>query len=158
MHLQINAQNNPKEYVVRTVTGVSGSSEVISLNNSTYFFQQSIGQAGVIGTFSDIEYVLRQGFIQPNVISKIIETDIPLNLVSNVYPNPFIENISLSFNEEIRGNVSVEVFDMLGRLIFSKNYLASQNLNVILRNLPVADYILKVTANRKQLIKKILKI
>ena len=151
------AQKTSSTDLVRSTTGVAGSSETIALNNEHYVVQQSIGQASAIGTFSDENYTLRQGFIQPNVLAKIRNVAIPLNLEAVIYPNPFVESVAISFSEQITDKVEVAVFDVLGRLVFSKSYLADQKVNVQFNNLSVADYILKVTANNKQFIKKILK-
>ena len=108
-------------------------------------------------TFYDSDYTLRQGFIQPNVLAKIIDLAIPLSLDAIIYPNPFVESVTISFSEQITDKVEVAVFDVLGRLVFSKSYTANQKVNVQFNNLSVADYILKVTANNKQFIKKIIK-
>ncbi|SNR34172.1 T9SS type A sorting domain-containing protein [Lutibacter flavus] len=151
------AQNTTSAYLVRATTGVAGSSETITANNKSYTVQQSIGQASAIGTFSAENYTVRQGFIQPNVLAKIRDTAIPLILEAIVYPNPFVEGVTISFSEQISNKVEVAVFDVLGRLVFSNTYAAEQNLKVQFENLSVADYILKVTANNKQFIKKILK-
>ena len=151
------AQNTSSNYLVRATTGFAGSSENISANNKTYVVQQSVGQASVIGTFYETDDTFRQGFIQPNVLAKIIDADIPLNLDAIIYPNPFTENVTLSFSEKINNTVEVSVFDLLGRLVFSKSYAADQNVNVQFSSLSVANYIFKVTANNKQFIKKILK-
>jgi len=151
------AQNTSIDYLVRATTGVAGSSENITANNKGYIVQQSIGQASAIGTFSAENYMVRQGFIQPNVLAKIIDTTIPLSLEAIIYPNPFVESVTISFSEQITNKVEVTVFDLLGRLVFSNSYVAEQKLKVEFKNLSVADYILKVTANNKQFIKKILK-
>jgi hypothetical protein len=153
----IEAQNTSSAYLVRATTGVAGSSENISANNKSYIVQQSIGQASAIGTFSAENYTERQGVIQPNVLAKIRDIAIPLSLEAIIYPNPFVESVTLSFTEQITSKVEVAVFDLLGRLVFSNNYGGEQNLKVQFNNLSVADYILKVTANNKQFIKKILK-
>lgn len=154
---QVNSQNNSSEQLVRSTTGVSGSSEIIAANNKTYVIQQSIGQASAIGTFYDSDYSARQGFIQPNVLAKIVDTSIPLNLEATVYPNPFVEGVTISFSEQISDKVEVAVFDVFGRLVMTKSYTAEQNLQVQFDNLSVANYILKITANNKQFIKKIIK-
>jgi hypothetical protein len=151
------AQNTSNSYLVRETTGVSGSSELISSNNQQYVVQQSIGQASAIGAFSDENYTLRQGFIQPNVLAKIIDKDILLSLDAVIYPNPFVEIVAISFSEQITDKVEVAVFDALGRMVFSKSYEGTQKLNVEFNNLSVANYILKVTANNKQFIKRIIK-
>jgi len=154
---QLNAQNNSSKQLVRSTTGVSGSSEIISTNNKTYVVQQSIGQASAIGTFNSVDYILRQGFIQPNILAKIIDKDIPLNLEAIIYPNPFVESITISFNEKISDKIEVVVFDFLGRMVFSKSYNTEQNLQVQFNNLAVADYIIKIVANNKQFVKNIIK-
>lgn len=162
------AQNTGSDYLVRATTGLAGSSENVVVNNKTYLVQQSIGQASAIGTFHDSDYIVRQGFIQPNIMAKIIDKDlplslevivspIPLSLEAIVYPNPFIQTITISFTEQISGNVEVAVFDVFGQHVFSESYSANQDINVQFGNLSVANYILKVTANNKQFIKKILK-
>jgi len=143
--------------LVRSTVGASGSSESIVVDNKSYVVQQSIGQASVTGTFNNARYTLRQGFIQPNVLAKIIDPNMSIDLVATFYPNPFIENVTLAFTEKIEGNISVVIFDLLGRLVFSKNYPANQNLNMRFNNLSVAGHILKVTANNKQFIKTIIK-
>jgi hypothetical protein len=154
---QISAQNNSSEQLVRSTTGVSGSSETISANNNAYIVQQSIGQASAIGTFNNIDYILRQGFIQPNVLSTIIDKSISLDLKTIIYPNPFVESISISFTEKVSDNIEVYVFDVVGRMVFSKSYSAEQNLTVPLNNLSVSSYIIKVLANKKQFVKSIIK-
>jgi len=154
---QLSAQNNSSEQLVRATTGVAGSSEIISTNNKTYVVQQSIGQASAIGTFNNVDYILRQGFIQPNVLAKIIDKDVPLNLEAIIYPNPFVESISISFTEKVTDKIEVVVFDVLGRTVFSKSYNAEQNLTIQFNNLSVADYIIKVVANNKQFVKNIIK-
>jgi hypothetical protein len=80
-----------------------------------------------------------------------------MNLDVVIYPNPFLESLSLFFNEAVADKVTVEIYDMLGRLIFSNSYPPSQNVNVILDDFTVANYILKIQANNKQIVKKILK-
>lgn len=152
-----NAQNSTSNYLVSSTTGAAGSSENISANNNQYVVQQSIGQVSVIGTFYDNDFIFRQGFIQPNVLAKIIDADIPLSLVTEIYPNPFTESVTLSFSEKINDTVEVSVFDLLGRLVYSKDFDADQNINVQFSGLSVANYILNVTANNKQFIKKIVK-
>ena len=66
---QITDQNTSSANLVRSTTGVSGSSSTFSINNKNYSIQQSIRQASVIGTFNNTEYAIRQGFTQPDVLA-----------------------------------------------------------------------------------------
>ncbi|PKQ46919.1 T9SS type A sorting domain-containing protein [Confluentibacter flavum] len=143
--------------LVRSTTGASGASEEITNGGNTYVIQQSIGQPSVIGTTVNGDYIFRQGFIQPNVLSKIIEKNIPLNLQLTVYPNPFVEQISLVFKEDIEGDIHITVFNMLGAQMFSKSYRTNQQIDITLGWLSTGEYILKTVANSKQFISKIIK-
>jgi len=154
---QMHAQKTSGKHLVRSNMGVSGSSETIKIKNKTYLVQQSIGQSSAIGTFVSSGLVLRQGFIQPNVMAKIVSKSSPTNLEAIVYPNPFFESISLSFNEEITSKISVEVFDPTGRLVYAKDFNPIQKLDIGLGQFPVSNYILRVQANEKQFVKKIIK-
>lgn len=150
---QIHAQSN----LVRSTIGASGASTEMSNGNNTYVIQQSVGQSSIIGTINNSDYILRQGFIQPDVLSKIAEKNMPISLQIMLYPNPFQENISLAFNENISGEITLTVYNLLGALIYSQNYQSSQQLEVLLNWLPSGEYILKTVANQKQFIAKIIK-
>jgi hypothetical protein len=63
----------------------------------------------------------------------------------------------LSFKQKITGNIEVAVFDMLGKLIFSGSYLATQNLEIQLDDLSLGSYVLKIIANNRQFIENIIK-
>ena len=82
---------------------------------------------------------------------------IPLNLDANVYPNPFSESVTIAFSEQINDIIDVTVFDALGRIVFSNSYSGGQKVTVDFFNLPPAYYLLKVTANYKLFMKKIIK-
>lgn len=148
------SQSNP---IIRSTTGASGASVVVEEGDNTYLIQQTVGQPSVIGTYNDSGYIVRQGFIQPNVFAKIKDNDVPLDLQLGVYPNPFDKQVSLVFKEDIKSKINVSVFDMSGRLIVTKSYQSDQHVDVELDKLPLGGYILKVLANNKQFITKIVK-
>jgi hypothetical protein len=153
------AQNSYGENLARSTTGIAGSSETISSGNQIYIVQQSIGQASVIGTFYGNTSVFRQGFIQPNSNRQDILpfNPLPLKLSLSIYPNPFAESVTLSFSEQVEGTIGVLVFDIAGRLVFSKNYQAEQKLKVHFDKLSMANYIIRVTANNKHFAEKLVK-
>ncbi|MDN3667600.1 T9SS type A sorting domain-containing protein [Algibacter miyuki] len=151
---QVSSQSNS---ILRSTTGVSGASNVIVNANETYTIQQSIGQTSAIGTFNNDNYTLRQGFIQPNILSKIVEKNIPINLQLTLYPNPFDEQISLAFTDNIKGEIIVTVYNILGAKVYNHNYQPLQKIDVRLDLLSTGEYILKTIANNKQFITKIIK-
>lgn len=160
-----NAQNNSSEFLVRATTGLAGSSVTISSGSQVYLVQQSIGQASVIGTFYGSAYSVRQGFIQPLDILSLTpkppkffpKVPLVLKLSVAIYPNPFTENITLLFSEKVFGTVEVLVFDMAGRMVFTKDYKADEKVKVEFTNISTATYIMRITANNKQFVKKIIK-
>lgn len=143
--------------LARSTTGVSGSSEIATAKSKTFVVQQSIGQASAIGTFYTKGHIARQGFLQPQVAGYAKGITIPLSLDAKVYPNPFAESITIAFSEQINDVIDVTVFDALGRIVFSNSYSGGQQVNVDFFKLPPAYYLLKVTANYRLFMKKIIK-
>lgn len=143
--------------LVRSTTGASGASSVVVNDGNAYLIQQSIGQPSAIGTSDTGNYLLRQGFIQPDILAKIVDKNIPLNLHLNIYPNPFYQQITLTFLEEVTSEIYINVFDLLGRQVFKKDFKKSQQADVVLDELPSGEYILKTIANQKQFVAKIIK-
>jgi outer membrane protein assembly factor BamB len=73
----------------------------------------------------------------------------------NVYPNP-VHNGEINISTASNGNKSVQIFDALGKQVYSKNILADEQIKT--SNLGAGLYILKVeengkTANTKIIIK-----
>jgi len=64
-----------------------------------------------------------------------------------LYPNPNDGNFIIS-SEAPLNNVSLEVFDMLGRKVYSHNIAELETLSLSL-NLPIGTYILKLTTEKK---------
>ncbi|MDO5979709.1 T9SS type A sorting domain-containing protein [Flavivirga spongiicola] len=145
------------DYLVRSTIGRSGTSGVSENGGETFVIQESVGQSSVIGTYINNNYILRQGFIQPNVLAKITDKNIPLGLQLTVFPNPFDKQLSIAFKEKVSGKVDITVFDVSGRFITSKSYQENQLVDVKLNALPSGSYILKVIANTKQFVTKIIK-
>lgn len=152
-HQHILSQSN----LIRSTTGAAGSSEQIKHGSNVYTIQQTIGQPSAIGIVNNGDYILRQGFIQPDVFSKIVEKDIPLNLQLSVFPNPFEDQVTLMFNEDIKDAINITVFNILGAQVYSKNYQSAPQVTLLLDWLSSGEYIIKTIANRKQFISKVIK-
>ena len=153
LHTKVLAQNN---YLLRSTTSISGASEKIEANGNTYLVQQVIGQSA-IGTYTALRYDIRQGFIQPNILNKIVDVNVPTSLVVDVYPNPFKSSVFLEFEEEIKSSIDVVVYNMMGVQILSKLFLSKEKVELQLDQLPSGEYIIKARTNNMQFISKILK-
>ncbi len=157
MYQHMYSQSAATQHAVRATTGVSGSSQQVTINNKNYVIQQSIGQAGLIGSRNSNEAAVIQGFLQPYVWNAIVNREHPLDLTARIYPNPFFEKIQAVFSETVKTPIDVEVYDVLGKQVYSRQFKASQKIEVTLSEFSNAVYILKCTANKKQFVKRILK-
>ncbi len=136
--------------------GMGGSSKMISTNNKTYYVSQSIGQSSVIGTKINRNYKLLQGY-QIGSISVNMVATVENVLKATIYPNPFEESIHISFDDVIKEQITIRVFDMTGREIMAKKYPPEQTLNIQLNYISVGIYNLIVNTNNKQFAAKIIK-
>jgi len=63
----------------------------------------------------------------PVSFDNISETELPEGLSLNLYPNPFNGSVSIDFRVTKPGDVSIEVFDMMGRYVTNLSGVASHN-------------------------------
>ena len=124
------SQNTNSEQIVRETTSLSGSSEVVTINGYTFIVQQSIGQTSPIGTVDPDNKTVLQGFIQPNVLAKILTPDIPEDLQMNVYPNPFTEETTIDFGSTVK-QASIRLVDVYGKII--KDYTVENTDKYIIK-------------------------
>ncbi len=151
------AQEVRSPYLIRSTLGEAGFSVMTSIEGRTYAVQASVGQPGAIGTYYGVKYSAIQGFIQPYTLASLKEPLPFSNLLVTVFPNPFSDEITISFSKPIKGDLEVEVFDMLGGTVFSKSYFAEQLLEVRFNPLSHATYILKITYKNQAYLKRITK-
>ncbi|MFD1615068.1 T9SS type A sorting domain-containing protein [Gelatiniphilus marinus] len=156
----LDAQNSAKSSsynIIRTNLGVSGSSHAVVTKKGTYSISQSVGQASVIGTYSNNGYSLRQGYQQP--LSKIKVRLLAQNndLAANVYPNPFEQSVSIAFAKNTEKDILVNVFNLNGKLIYSKTFAPSQRIDIHFDNLSSGTYLLKAQSNNKLFHSKLIK-
>ena len=154
---ELSAQNNSGYRIIRSTLGSSGSSQNVVTSQGTYKVSQSIGQTSVIGTSSSNGYYLRQGYQQPSREIKIIK-EFETRLNAKVYPNPFRESINITFNEVIQNNISVLMYDLRAKLIYTQKFLPAQQIKLNIKNLSTGSYFLQVEAGRKQFQTKLIKI
>jgi hypothetical protein len=87
---------------------------------------QTIGQQSVAGSAFGLDYVIQQGFQQ-----SLLKSGKPIlaspDVITRVFPNPFITTLSFEFNVEIKEEVQVNLYDALGRLVSSSKAIPLQN-------------------------------
>lgn len=105
---------------------VIGSIET-SASSANIKLDQNIGEAS-IQTFTSSSLTLTQGFLQTD---NSIHTNISKNVHSisyNAFPNPVINNLTISINnEDVQSEYTIEVYDVLGKIILSKQVLFDLN-------------------------------
>ncbi len=153
---QSNSSNSYK--ILSSNLGVAGSSKVVSTHKGHYKISQSIGQSGVIGTFSSAGYYLRQGYQQPINSNGLVKPSNNNNLLAKVYPNPFAERVLIAFNETLTETINILIFDISGKLIYNKNFSPSKTIQLQLNELSSGSYLIKCYSNGKQFNAKLIRL
>ena len=80
------------------------------------------------------------------------------NFKFEIYPNPVIDIVNLSFENNFENMFKVEIYDALGRLSFTQNKLPTGNkLSLNISELERGIYILKLYNNNKISVNRIIK-
>ena len=131
-----------------------GTSKVLS--DGTYV-SQTIGQQSVIGNYTQNGVTYGQGF-QQSVWNKYIKSSDTNTITTVTYPNPFISTINFQFSESIKETISVSLFDIRGRLIYSEDKKATYNmLTLELPNLASSNYLVRLSTTNYTYYTQILK-
>jgi hypothetical protein len=133
-----------------------GSSNTITIDSRKYYFQQSIGQSGIIGLSGGKKQILRQGFIQPP--AGTVKNNLTENLPVEIYPNPFTTSIILSCPEKVSENLYVTIYDLNGKIVYLKKFGTSRELNLDLSDLTPSIYILRVNTTTRWFFSKVIKL
>ena len=144
-------QSNPNGLLLRSTIGSTGPSSIRNNN-----LQQSIGQASVIGTFSKNELTLRQGFLQAQSTNNTVDQSTE-GISGQVYPNPFSYQLVLAFDQTINTEIQLELYNVVGELVYTNRYDQNQEIDILLDHLPSAEYVLKVIANQNVFVSKLTK-
>ena len=154
---QVFGQIESSDVLQRGTISNGGGSVEIESNNQSFIIQQSIGQSSVIGMANLGNAKVLQGFIQPDLLDKILTPDTPAELEADMFPNPFDTHIYLQFDFVPKTNVVVSAYDVMGRVVWSNSYASSDEITIEPTNLNNGYYIFKVECNGMQRVEKILK-
>lgn len=118
-----------------------GKSTVLS--NGT-FISQTVGQQSVIGNATKNGYTTGQGY-QQIVWGKYISSNLPSEITTTTYPNPFIQSVNFQFSKPINETISIAIFDVRGRLIYQQEKRAIDNLLTIdLESIASSNYLVRL--------------
>jgi len=125
-----------------TVPNLAGSSAV--------FYVAGVAANNSSGNQGDYVYAISETVGITSGVSDIVAAPEAYSLVA-AYPNPFNASLNLRFNAERNGNVKVEVYDLLGRLVSTLgNRDFSPGQHVIAWNadiVPSGQYLVRMTAD-----------
>jgi hypothetical protein len=135
---------------------IGGSSNTLTIDSRYYYYQQSIGQSGIIGLSGGKNQLIRQGFIQP--VAGREGTMLAGELPADIYPNPFSGYITISFSERLPDDIYVTIYDLNGRIVYLKKFAASAELNLDVSDLAPSIYIMRVNTNTRSFHSKVIKL
>ncbi len=105
----------------------------------------TIGQQSVTGTKTG-NVIVQQGFQQSNW-DKIIANNVVL-VNTTTFPNPYVDILNFQFSQSIGENVSLLVYDVLGRQVYSNTLQVFENkTSVNLQVLQSAEYFVQLSNN-----------
>ena len=123
--------------------------------NSGHTVNYSIGQQSVTGTNTS-QYIVQQGF-QQNNWSRIIKKN-KKSIITSLYPNPFVDQLTLDFSSSPGTIIQVIVFDILGRIIHTEAIANQDNqIKLNLSRLSSAEYLIKLTSDNYEYATTIIK-
>lgn len=134
---------------------IGAASKSVTANGERISFPQSIGQSGVIGVFRKNELLLRQGFIQP-VMSRPNSPKVKI-IIAELFPNPFTNDLTISFRDEIRNTLYVNLIDLHGRVIYSRKFTPSNKIVLYPGTIPSGLYLLRISVDKQQYSWKVVK-
>lgn len=131
-----------------------GTSKVLS--DGTYI-SQTIGQQSVIGTYTQEGVTYGQGF-QQSTWSKYLNSNTNNAITTVVYPNPFVTTINFQFSQPIKETITISLFDIRGRLVYTEDKKASETiLTIELPNLAASNYLVRLATPNYTFYSQILK-
>jgi hypothetical protein len=146
------AQSSPN--LLRSTISNTGSS---TQTEDNYIVQYSVGQSSLIGLQETNQRAVRQGFIQPAQLKRMLAASNAADLLVSAYPNPTTDKITIAFKELITGKVIFSVYDQMGKLILEENRESEVELTFSLAILAAGNYFVKVNTSNKEYVTQIAK-
>ncbi|TND00588.1 MAG: putative outer membrane zinc-dependent metalloprotease [Bacteroidetes bacterium] len=120
----------------------SSSPDVIAsggdfFTGSTFTNSYTIGEMAMVETFTGSNYILTQGFQQPDDFSTGI-SQLTAGSGLSIFPNPSNGNFSLQAQLDKDATVKIEIYDVLGKLLFTESQVAG--LGVFKKDLNLTSF------------------
>jgi hypothetical protein len=135
---------------------IGGSSNTLTIDSRKYYYRQSIGQSGIIGLSGGKDAMARQGFIQP--LAGRESSELAGDLRAEIFPNPFSSQILLSFSEKIPEAIYVTMYDLNGRIVYLKKFVAATELRLDVSGLVPSVYVMRVSTTTRYFYAKVIKL
>lgn len=132
-----------------------------TITNKGYYVSQTIGQTIATESFNNSNIIMQQGF-EMSMWSKLSKefNNSDSKLITKIYPNPFTSTINISFMFEIKKEVEVTLFDVLGKIVFYRKISPEQN-NIIItgfETFPKGNYFLTLQSETYKYANQLIKI
>ena len=126
-----------------------------AITQSGLVVKYTIGQQSVTGTKTG-NVIVQQGFQQSNWDKIMANNEVIINTIT--YPNPYVDIINFQFSQSIGDNVSLLVYDVFGRQVYSNTLQIFDNkTSVNLQVLQSAEYLVQLYNNTFSYHTKIIK-
>ena len=130
---------------------------ITSTATTGFIFLQTVGQQSVTGNAIANNLSIQQGY-QQSLVSKISPVINVNTVTTTVYPNPFRDNIKISFSNLITGEMSIGLYNMFGVQIFKDlKQDAPLTIEYNFGYLPAGSYIISLTAKNYAYSKTLIK-
>lgn len=148
-------QRNHISLLKSAITAIGSSA--VSVSNGSYYVHQSIGESGMVGTVDMESTSHQQGFLN-YVIANKEENSINEIFDLVIYPNPFIEYLKIDFSKTTHENISVKIYDVLGKIHISKEYLPTDKIKIPIEKLRSGNYLIQIKTGKQTVTQKVCKI
>ena len=154
------AQQTKSTILRSTITSISSTSVYHTSNNKNYEIQQSIGQSSITGQKNNGAISVQQGFLTNIKIFNINNTNVNLidaSLDVVISPNPFIDHVQINFSRKTTQDIQIYVYDLIGKVLFSKKYKPTDLIVVPMRYYSLGTYLIQVQSGQSKFTEKLLK-
>jgi uncharacterized Zn-finger protein len=143
--------NNFSQNIHHQMISAQNTSRV---TNTGFLIKQTIGQTSAVGNFSG-KFSVQQGFQQSKWSTYLAPSK---EEVVKSYPNPFTQFIQLQLTDLNTTQISVQIFDINGKLVYTRTHTAKNNLfKIALSHLAIGVYLVKIKNGQMNLFTKVIK-